>query len=181
MIELQQKEFTGEVTEEMVNYVRKLVRAKCRVRPVPNMDPEDVEQVALEETVKYIHKFDPTKAPLSGFLAIVAASAVGHARRYCLAGNRWNNLQPVSYEESALETEALNYLDRRFASVRFKVDLLIHAGLDKTERKIALMLYNGCSRREISSQLGIPEKLLRYKIRILGEKYLRGENYNGPY
>ncbi len=178
MFELKQTEFGGKVTEEMVNYVRKLVRARYRVRPVPGVEVEDVEQVALEETVKHIHKYDSSKAPLSGFLSVIAMSAISICYKYAVAECRWNDQQPIAFEQAEIYgCDAVKYFERKFETVRLKVDLLFYSGVNDIEHRVAIMLYSGLSQREISRRLGISRKRVRRIVSTIGSKYMAGTSY----
>ncbi len=179
MLILREDTYRGEVTEEMVEYVRKLVRAKFRVRPVPGMEVEDIEQAALEEVLKHIHKFDPDRAPLAGFLAIIARSVMCNSLKYVTAESRWNGEQPIAYEQAEVYgDEAVSYLERNYETIGFKLDLLIHSGVNDIERVVALLLYSGLSQREISRRLGFSRKKVRRIVTIVGQKYKAGTSFS---
>lgn len=179
---LEATEFEGEITEEIVEYVRLLVRAKVRKRPVPGFETEDLEQMALENVVKYIHRHDPARAPLAGFLNVIVSSAMRDANRYATKPHRWNGCADFSYEvafdqkesTSTVEESSLAYMERNYNKVGFKLDLFYYACLSPLEKRIVQLMYTEAPKKEIARKLGISLKKLQSHIDLAGAKYLLG-------
>ena len=183
VFKLEENEYRGEITEEMVTYVRQLVRSKVRKRPVPGCETEDLEQYALENTVKYIHRHDSKKAPLAGYLNIIVSSALRDANRYATKPHRYSNdCENFSYEvafnqkenSSTVQESALAYMDRNYNKIGFKVDLFHYSELSELEKKIVQLMYVEKPKTEIARRLGISLKKLQTHIDLIGAKYLLG-------
>ena len=180
IFKLEETEFRGEISEEMVTYVRQLVRAKVRKRPVPGFESEDLEQMSLENVVKYIHRHDPARAPLAGFLNTIVSSALRDANRFSTKPHRYGP-ENFSYEKAFDQKENLSvgesslaYMERSYDKVCFRLDMFHYSELSELEKKIVQLLYVEKPKTEISRKLGISMNRLNALVDLIGTKYLLG-------